>query len=340
MAGQPLAGGFICALVQVLGDWKWLKEAFQLSQNYNCRACCHLCRAVKYGEGPAFDDFGRHAAHRGTERSFSDYIKYFSGRSIPWLALLPGFTLSMLVCDPMHAIHLGVLQWACGSLLVVLSGLGVWGSFIGTQKQKLDAALRVAFGQFKRWCQRQGVHTSQLLFTAARVNRGDDNNAFPVLACKAANAKWITYWLSDVLWHRGTMCLEAAVFWGLAEMLHIMSMRVGPWLTQATAARFQSAGRVALVAYAELAREAKRNRQPLWVLKPKHHQVDHLCTVVAETCLHPGYAWAFADEDFNGRLMKIARSCCAPHKFSATVLEKYILGVYIGLQGKPQLPWG
>ena len=53
-AGQRLAGKFTFALAQVLGDWKWLKEAFRLKEHYGARLVCHLCEAVKYGDGPPF----------------------------------------------------------------------------------------------------------------------------------------------------------------------------------------------------------------------------------------------------------------------------------------------
>ena len=62
IAGQPIAGPWRCALAQVLGDWKFLKEAFLLQQSYTKRMVCHLCFAVKHGDdGPPFDDFGKDA---------------------------------------------------------------------------------------------------------------------------------------------------------------------------------------------------------------------------------------------------------------------------------------
>ena len=34
------------------------------------------------------------------------------------LAYIPGFHLGLIVIDPMHVLHLGVLLWAIGNLLV------------------------------------------------------------------------------------------------------------------------------------------------------------------------------------------------------------------------------
>ena len=103
-----------------------------LSSNYSTRKVCHLCEAVKYGAGPPFDDFGAGACHRNMSRDHNSYILGFA--TPPPLSLIPGFQLCMLVCDPMHCLHLrrclamGCRQRTCTAwrlLLVVLSGTSV-----------------------------------------------------------------------------------------------------------------------------------------------------------------------------------------------------------------------
>ena len=300
-----------------------------LSSNYSTRKVCHLCEAVKYGAGPPFDDFGAGACHRNTSRDHNSYMLGFA--TPPPLSLIPGFQLCMLVCDPMHCLHLGVLQWAVGNALVLLSGEGRWGVFEGQRKHKLDKSLRVAYSEFQPWCRCRAISTSQPVFTANSVNRGESPNSFPEFKGKASNTRWVTMWLCNVLYHIGPRT-EAALFWGLCEMLHIMHVFPGPWLTGRVAQRFARACRVALLSYGCLARAAKADCLPLWGVKPKHHQLDHLGEVVARTHMHPGYAWAFCDEDFNGRICKVAAACMHPHVFSLRVLEKYSLKVWLSLE--------
>lgn len=115
-----------------------------LSSNYSTRKVCHLCEAVKYGAGPPFDDFGAGACHRNTSRDHNSYMLGFA--TPPPLSLIPGFQLCMLVCDPMHCLHLGVLQWAVGNALVLLSGEGRWGFLRGSGNTSWisPCALRIA----------------------------------------------------------------------------------------------------------------------------------------------------------------------------------------------------
>ena len=319
-------------LGQVIGDWKWLKESFTLAEHYGARRVCHLCEAVKSGIGPRFDDFDSNAGHRTTTRSHDDWVSSFA--SPPPLATMPGFKLCMLVCDPMHCLHLGVLQWAIGNMLVILAGEGLWGTFTGERKPRLDKALRIAYGQFKAWCKARACYLSQPTFTANCINRGDNGaNNFPEFKGKAANARWVTLWLCDLLYRSGPAHeLESGLFWGLCEMLHIMHMWPGPWLRADEASRFARACRVALLSNAALARAARADGLPLWCIKPKHHQLDHLGAVVQATHVNPKVQWAFCDEDFNGRITKIARVCNQPHLFSQRVVEKYYLHVWLGLE--------
>ena len=329
-----------CA-VQVLGDWKWLKESYVLKQNYGARHTCHLCQAVKSGVGPQFDDFGPGALHRATVRSHNDYVSSFVVP--PPLTTIPGFHLSMLICDPMHVLHLGVLQWAIGNMLVILAGEGFWGHFAGLQKKRLDKALRVAYGEFIAWCKGRACYPSQGTFNANSVSRGEDGLSFPEFKGKAANSRWIALWLNDVLYRNGPEHeLESGLFWGLCEMLHLMHIVPGPWFPTNVACRFARACRVALLSYGALARAARADGLPLWCVKPKHHQLDHLGTVVRTARLHPGFHWAFCDEDFNGRITTVAKACQHPHVFSKRVLEKYSLNVWLGLESQcasPKLPW-
>ena len=300
---------------------------------YYTRKCCHICGAVKYGDGPPFDDFGPAAAHRDTLRSQDDFMSQYGEGHEPPLACIPGFHVSMLICDPMHALHLGICQWAAGSMLFILAwDFKQWGVFHGPQKTRLDGALRKAHAQFRKWCRARAIYTSQAVFSTNSIGKGEDFKAFPALAGKAANLRWVTMWLNDVLVKRGERTLEAALFSGLADMLYIMTEVPGPWLSQPQADRLFVAGRSALLAYGALAMLAKSRGHALWCVKPKHHQVDHLISAVKESRIHPGWAWAFADEDFNSRVMKLARHVKRRHLMSQRLLERYAIRMLLMVQ--------
>ena len=333
MAGRPLfENGFRFAVVQVLGDWKFLKEAFSLEFNYNTRACCHKCEAVKEGDGPPFDDFGPAARHRQTRRTTQQYLARFIVP--PPLSRLPGFHLDMLACDPMHCVHLGVLQWIIGSLLVVLAQSGHWGIFAGDAVTRLNLAMRVAFGEFVTWCKQRAVHTSQEPFTAAMLNRSEKQAVFPKFKCKAANGRWVGMWLNDVFVTRNVLGLEAAVIWGVCEMLHIMHEHHRAFLSRREASRFVRGGTCMLRSYAALALKAKGDGLALWCIKPKHHLLSHLIDHVGSSCENPSVFWTFCDEDFNGRMAKMSGNLNAK-QFSLRAMERYVLGLYLGLKREP-----
>eukprot|EP00969_Alexandrium_andersonii_P099105 4371681-Alexandrium_andersonii.AAC.1 len=195
-SGLPLASGKRAATVQILGDWKWLKESLELAGHYMKTSCCHICDARKSG-APPFDDFGPFAKWRSTRRSLADYFAQFQPSSVPPLATLPGFSLGMIQCDPMHMIHLGFAQDVVGNLLVYLCEKGHWGRFRGERKERLNAALRKAFADFTRFCKLRVVSTSQPQFTASMVNRGDKASTFPTFSGKANNTRWVAMWLAS-----------------------------------------------------------------------------------------------------------------------------------------------
>ena len=46
-AGKPLAGYWKGMTIEILGDWKWIKETFKFPQYYGANSVCQLCEAVK-----------------------------------------------------------------------------------------------------------------------------------------------------------------------------------------------------------------------------------------------------------------------------------------------------
>ena len=110
------------------------------------------------------------------------------------------------------------------------------------------------------------------------------------------------------------MC-SCCTLWGLADMLHVMHTFPGPWLAPSHSARFYHAGRVALMSFAKLSITAKTQCIARWPAKPKAHLLDRLIDLVLATNLHPGFTWAFADEDFNGKMMRMACNLAHPSRF-------------------------
>lgn len=321
-AGKRLAGKFTFALAQILGDWKWLKEAFCLKEHYGARLVCHLCEAVKFGEGPPFNDFSAGADWRRTRRTHERYLAAF-GRP-PELTSVPGMHLSMLMPDPMHVLHLGVLQWVIAAVLLVLCEAGHWGRPTGDAKTRLAVQLRAAYACFKTWCLAHAARTSQRVFTPGMLGRGDLQTSFAEFKGKAANNRWTLLWLNDVLYDVGQPSLEAVVVWGFCDVLHLLHSVQEPQFSQREAAQFSRSCLMALCCYAELQRLAQASGQALWPLKPKLHQMAHIADSVAETRANPSWQWAFCDEDFNAKVMAMCR-VAHPRTLTLRVAQRYML---------------
>jgi hypothetical protein len=157
-------------------------------------------------------------------------------------------------------------------------------------------------------------------------------NAFPTFKGKAANSRWVCVWLSDVMYELGEVTKEAALMWGLADALYILHEEEDAWLTQVVADRFAASVRLALLAYSALAAEAAAASLPLWCLKPKHHQLDHMADLVRRTRQNMRWHWAFADEDFNAKVMAISKSC-HPKNLVRRTIQKYALRLCMLCQG-------
>eukprot|EP00974_Lingulodinium_polyedra_P007402 704077-Lingulodinium_polyedra.AAC.1 len=103
------------------------------------------------------------------------------------------------------------------------------------------------------------------------------------------------------------------------------------WLPKDMAGRFAKAGRIALLAYSDLARAAKESNLALWPFKPKHHQLDHIVSLVSASCWHPARNWAFCDEDFNGRIMAMVKSS-DPRALIQRTMQKYSLRLCLSVR--------
>ena len=84
-AGQPLCGGFKFLVCELVGDTKWLREAFHFPHWYGTRLCCHLCCASRDHSPTSFARFSSSSPF--PERSHEEYIAHFAERRIPRPAL-------------------------------------------------------------------------------------------------------------------------------------------------------------------------------------------------------------------------------------------------------------
>ena len=86
------------------------------------------------------------------------------------------------------------------------------------------------------------------------------------------------------------------------------------------------AGKAYLYAYQKLACISLDRGEFEWKIRPKHHYFCHLLEQVESSSANPRFTQCFIDEDFVGRMAKLAKAC-KPQTASLRVLQRWLLMV-------------
>lgn len=113
--GQPLAGGFYCAVWCVRGDLDHMCKVYGFPM-WNTATPCALCRANR--TDIPWTDARPHAAWRSTVFTNETWRVAVPRRHV--LFELPGAGILTYLPDVMHMLHLGVYQYFMGSVLELL----------------------------------------------------------------------------------------------------------------------------------------------------------------------------------------------------------------------------
>lgn len=330
MGGSPLAGGWRAAFVEARGDWEFLVKLWRI-QGYAHNSLCHLCLAAKT-DGPLnFADFSLGAQWRRERRTHMEFMDGHRLSEHNPLVRVPGFHLSMLRIDVMHSIHLGLGRFFNAEALVFLSREGRWDA-------DLDGSLRLAWGDFKRWCHQHGIMTTQRVFSTKRIGPAGwlSGKEFPELLTKAWNSRLVSAWLAEELghWvtnhHSDSASLIATLGGSLASAYWLMENNprmLAEHLAQELADSLDNV----LLCWSALAKTALQQERLAWPIRPKWHFMSHLAEVIRSDKENPRFYHCYRDEDAIGTVIKVAATC---HRstVSGAVLSKYLLR--LGLRWK------
>ena len=337
-AGDCVMGKYLGIFMQLLGDLKWIKEEFRLPFHHNVVKCCCKCKGVKRGaDGPLAYDYSPDAEWQQHPRTHAEVFGHGDQSS---LVALPGFALLRIMADLMHLGLLGVVQWAVGAILwECVMDLDLWPTdqVLGGWKVNMSRKLALAYTDFKEWCRTQGVNTSQPKFTVAKLNMSKLKGS-PYFKGKANNTLYVAYWLCSVVTDESHRAPEnthlsrcSAMLWGYCSIFTIC--REGDlWLTDKEAVKLEFSREAALYNNAALSAE-RPNRFPQ---KPKHHELDHALRESTRSRLNLGHHWAFSDEDFIGRIARLARAVHAT-SMPYRILSRYMLLVASDFRAKAGL---
>ena len=180
----PLACGYAFQVTEVGGDWKYLREAFNMTTHWNSDRCCHFCEIHRV----EFPSLPQPLPHRST----NDFIRDVISPNWPSpLILLRKFNLEVVQWCLLHTCHLGLLWTANGGAMDYLLNYGVW----GPPRLALKTRLLRASIAFKQWRKLNHVRCSQRPFSVRMLYKGG-HGAY--LSCKGWNSRIVCAWLAEI----------------------------------------------------------------------------------------------------------------------------------------------
>ena len=289
--------GVRAMLCQSRGDWAWVKEVFGFPA-WSSSEICWLCEANR--DDVPFSDFSLSAAWRKKRRSATSLFARLREQGIPRSPLFgcPGFHVSMVVIDLLHACDLGVSQVALGNLFYEL--LPTVGSVRAEQVANLWAKIKTYY--------RNGNAPSQIQTLTLEMIRLP--NKGPKLRTKGAETRGLVPFGAQLARehnaNEGSSRSHALMrtFKYLLEFYMFVSQE--PY----NAPEAAIAARNFLLLYKSLGAHAGGGSDPkLWIVKPKFHMMQELAEFQApDLDASPATFWAYKDEDFVGFVAQFAGS--------------------------------
>ena len=150
------AAGFKFQVTEIGGDWKFLRQVFQLQTHWNSKDnFCHLCNLQR----AQFASLSDPLPFRSTTQFIRDVLPQH-GPQCSWI-LLRGFDVSIIQWCQLHVLNLGLLWTSNGGAIDFLLEQGYFGHVEWSQDWQLEAA----FDSFLRWQATTRNKCSQRKFT-------------------------------------------------------------------------------------------------------------------------------------------------------------------------------
>ena len=222
--------------------------------------------------------------------------------------------------DQMHIVYLGFARDLLASIIVdrmLEAGVAPQG------RQKYLQQLTISMNKWLTLHHRgKAVRRT---FTWANI--GADGACYPELSgmFKASAIKamvfYFAYVCKDDCTERGK--LRATCMWALADYVYRCG-RHGLFIAYHDRRVLMSRGRLHLVTYYMLAHHAADRSERLYKIRPKHHAFDELLSSLLKSCLNPDRFSTWTDEDYLGKLKRIACRCHGSSVLSRC-LQRYML---------------
>ena len=227
--------------------------------------------------------------------------------------------------DLLHNLYLGNGKDACGASLVLLVECGLYG------ETRPDAEWSLCFKRmFLAYQQKMRHHritTSCPAFSIATCNaRGVAN-----FEAKAAHIKHVFFFVADELsiaaasdCSTAEVDLAAFAMYNLVQFIQVTD-RAALILSVDEANAAYKFGRAYLKSYKQLALLALSTGALRWKVRPKCHYLDHSLRDMRKYRWNPRFFACWCDEDYMGRITRLASRCHRSTVTSTALLRYFIL---------------
>ena len=172
-------------VTEIGGDWKYIREAFEMRSHWNSSKMCHLCQTPRLCMTDLSDDL--------PWRDLANFCEEILPTNNNWspLVLLRNFHPTLITWCLLHTVYLGLLWTANGASLAYLLELGRWGN---PSDINLKLRLRLAYVSFQAWLKRYKISSSQRVFKPRMLFKSG-HGAY--LSAKGFNSRCLAAWLAD-----------------------------------------------------------------------------------------------------------------------------------------------
>ena len=328
--GGRIAGGHIGVYTSTICHQMWGKQHYRLEQLWSTDNVCARCGAIN-GPGPNnFLNTGEFPP-----RCCSAYLESAAGRSSP-LSDMPGFGLFSLVGEAMHAGPLGCLLDIVAYRLIDMCFKDVFGDYsaVTIWQDRLQHQLNTAHHEFSGWARESGQQHTIRRFGRRGLSM-ETLSSWPEWKGKAHNCLVFTRWLESKSFEvKDSMehgVLQWQVMWAWVEWFSVCLEADPDFLEPEEVARLEKATLLMISGHKRLANECEAAGIWRWKARPKIRIFYHIMKDVRETRRNPRAWWSFKEEEFMGRLAKIA--CCTHAVTLANrTLERWCIQFYNEMQ--------
>ena len=284
----------VCCLVQLRGDWAFLKEMFRFPA-WNGKA--HMCWLCGASQG-TFKDASMSAPWRFLRYSRNAFLEMLRAKGVRPCPIfsVPGMHPGLALPDWLHSGDAGVAADCLGQLFWEMKDKMPGNN----QKERVQAL----WHRTQAWYDANKIKARLGNMTAEMIRK---DSGCPKLRGKASQIRALVPFAAQLALefcsannpHENTVKNTVLL---LAEIYSYLD--VTPWPAAAAA----TATRKFVLLYRALETEAiaKQADSVFWRVKPKFHLFIELVEFVAVQQGSPKAFWTYRDEDFGGQLSKLA----------------------------------